>query len=406
MKKENPVLRLIFRLMSIPLFIISLTLSSCQENDESLNYQETNIVDIQSAQGLIDNLSLSSTNSNARTSKKFKKIESIFPISDEEGAIVYYVVNYENGGFIVLSGDNRTHPILAYSAESAFPMDLEEYPEGLVGWLVNEKEYIKEIRKSNKKQLKEIAKLWKKGNIEDFLSSGLDGKRMPPEGLPDDNDENCHVTSVYGPLLETTWNQGCGYNDLLNTCSSARFDQCGRVWTGCVATAMAQVIRFHQFPNNYNWLSMPNNAGSPETSRLMRDIGNAVGMDYGCDGSAADTKAEVASSFRNDFGYSSASYSDYSSSEIVKTNLRFNRPVVFRGGSQAHWLIFPYYTGGHAWVCDGFRSTYDCTYGTYLYYHMNWGWGSWLDGWYANNNWSNSNGDFNYKKGVVYNIIP
>lgn len=69
--------------------------------------------------------------------------------------------------------------------------------------------------------------------------------------------------------------------------------------------------------------------------------------------------------------------------------------------------MFPYYSGGHAWVCDGYQSSYSCiNQATYLYYHMNWGWGNAHIGWYAHADWSSGSYDFNYKRGVVYNIIP
>jgi hypothetical protein len=135
----------------------------------------------------------------------------------------------------------------------------------------------------------------------------------------------------------------------------------GRAPTGCVATAMAQVMKYHEFPNNYNWDNMPDLWGTMETARLMRDVGDAVNMDWGCDGSGADTKDEVASSFRNDFGYSSASYSGFNR-DIVKQQLRWNRPVILRGGRKS--------------------------------------------GWYAYNNWNPGDHTFNYNRGMVYNIKP
>ncbi len=68
-------------------------------------------------------------------------------------------------------------------------MDLGTYPEGLVGWLVEEKEYIKDIRQSNKKQAKEIAKLWRKETIEEFLNGGQDGIAAPPPDEPPSPDD-------------------------------------------------------------------------------------------------------------------------------------------------------------------------------------------------------------------------
>jgi hypothetical protein len=142
----------------------------------------------------------------------------------------------------------------------------------------------------------------------------------------------------------------------------------------------------------------------------MRDVGSAVDMDYGCGGSGADTEDEVASSFKNDFGYSSASYhKNYNGSnkyEWVKSEINAERPVIFRGGEKKYWAgIIPYYADGHAWVCDGYMSS-SINGNGYLKFHMNWGWNGNHDGWYSFNNF-NPNGDtYNYKVGIVINIKP
>ena len=155
---------------------------------------------------------------------------------------------------------------------------------------------------------------------------------------------------------------------------------------------------------------MPNNSGSTETARLMRDIGNSVGMSYSCNGSSADTKGRVASAFTSSFGYSSARYADYNSSTVIQ-QIRNNRPVILRGGRKSGWWIFSSYADGHAWVCDGYRYSLiysdDCqTAWGYSYFHMNWGWNSTYNGWFSLNNWNPGDYTFNYKRGMVYDIIP
>lgn len=178
-------------------------------------------------------------------------------------------------------------------------------------------------------------------------------------------------------------------------------------------------IRYHQYPKNYNYSIMLdrirfsreyNTSGANEIARLMRDIGSAVGMDYGCDGSGADTEDEVASSFKSDFGYSSASYHEnYTGSnkyEWVKSEINAGRPVIFRGGSKKYWAgIIPYYADGHAWVCDGYRETKNGIF-THLKFYMNWGWNGRHNGWYSFNNFNPENSTYNYKIGIVTNIKP
>jgi len=153
---------------------------------------------------------------------------------------------------------------------------------------------------------------------------------------------------------------------------------------------------------------MPLNSGSNETAKLMRDIGNSVNMDYGGDGSSADTETEARNSFVNHFGYSSnAKFISYSISTVVQ-QLKWKYPVLMRGGDKKYWGgLIPYYSDGHAWVCDGFKSiTYHDSGNSYLRFHMNWGWNGTNNGWYSCNNFNPGGYDFNYKTGCVINIHP
>jgi len=309
----------------------------------------------------------------------------------------------------MISADNRINRIRAYSLTDKFPIESDELPSGLLGWLVESSDMISQIRVLNEKQTEKIAKTWNQEEIQKIIQQENTNnyKRLQAKEPIDNNNCKNRYTTV-GPLLSTIWGQWGAYNDLAPNlgCSGD-----GRALTGCVATAMAQVMKFHEYPNNYNWGNIPNSWGTMETARLMRDVGDAVGMDWGCDGSSADTEEETASSFRNDFGYSSASYAGFNR-ETVKQQLNLNRPIILRGGRKSGWWIFGTYSDGHAWVCDGYRSSFiysdDCSMGWgYLYLHMNWGWSSnSLNGWYAYNNWNPGSNTFNYKKGMVYNIKP
>lgn len=154
---------------------------------------------------------------------------------------------------------------------------------------------------------------------------------------------------------------------------------------------------------------MPNRGGTMETARLMRHIGDAVNMDWGCSSSGANTQNEVSSSFVDDFGYSSAVYAGFNL-ETVKRQLDRNLPVILRGGRKSGWWIFATYTKGHAWVCDGYkRVDYDCSFSSVVYYlHMNWGWtaDSEINGWFIHHNWNPGPLTFNDGRGMVYNIKP
>lgn len=363
------------------LLLLGVVMFSCSER-ESIETkvqisQSENFVDFGEASSIASLIEypLSSKPKNASLKSKgvtttFKEIESVTEVPDENGITSYYIVNYEDDGFVFIAADNRANPILAFSDSEKFPLDESNYPNGLVEWLVETKEFIKIIRESNIEQTEQVAQSWEPCAIQRVIKPIDDDCGGYGSGC-----ENQYTT--VGPLLQTTWGQGTGYNNLVPHTGCSNYSN-GRAPTGCVATAMAQIMKFHRFPTNYNWDNMPNSYGTNETAKLMRDIGNAVNMDYSCDGSGADTKGEVASSLKNDFGYSSASYADFNR-ETVKQQLRWNRPVILRGGRESGWWIFATYKNGHAWVCDGYRSSLiysqDCSISWgYLYLHMNWGW--------------------------------
>jgi len=150
---------------------------------------------------------------------------------------------------------------------------------------------------------------------------------------------------------------------------------------------------------------MPNTYGTHSTAVLMRDIGTAVHMKYRCSSSGADIEDEGASSFRNDFGYSSASFSGYDYKK-VKRELDFSSPVILRGGRKSGWWIFSQYKDGHAWVCDGYSETIYPCWGTILLLHMNWGWDGRYNGWYSFNDFNPGKDSFNYKRKMIYSIKP
>ena len=329
-----------------------------------------------------------------------KQVKSTLPIPDKNGLAAYYIMNYKEKGFVILAADERVMPVLAYSERNPFLTEQESYPAGLVQWLAETKDFVEGIRISKKAQSRHhIRESWKMCELQKYAYGNPKG--CGGGGGCEDRFETIN------PIINSLWGQRGLWNyqtpDLV--CNGPGGDN--NAPTGCLATAMGQIMWFHEAPNTYDWNAMPFNTGSQEAAILMADIGTAVNMNYGCNGSGANTPDEAAPAFRNDFGYSNAVYSDYDRN-IVKQNLRLNRPVLLRGGRKGHWFIFPIYEGGHAWVCEGFRSGFFCGSGaSYLQLYMNWGWGGQHNGWYQWNNWNpGGDTDFNYKRGMVYNIIP
>lgn len=371
------------------LMLIGVFIFSCNE-DEKLDLNESitqseNFVTIGEVTDICTAIEYPTTVKSSKNEIINRNIESITEITDELDKPLYYITNFVDGGFVIISADNRLHPILAYSESNAFDINPDDFPEGLVNWLDYTKNKVKKIRKSNATQKPEIKHSWDE----------LLGRTAP---LPGDDDGDGEVDPCEDihyhvePLLTTLWYQNDGFNDLAPDYGCDGGEQ---ALAGCVAVAMAQVMRFYEYPNNYNWADMPNFEGTSETAQLMRDIGDAVNMNWGCTGSGA-SPTEIASSLKEDFGYSNANFSDYNRNTVVY-ELNRNRPVILGG----------YGTGGHAWVCDGYvKSTY-CNGTSYLVLHMNWGWkNTWYNGYYGYCDWTPGNAAFNDDRKMITNIIP
>lgn len=346
-----------------------------------------------------------------------RKVKNIKNIPDEEGKDVFFITNFEEGGFIIIAADKRTKPVLAHSLTGEFRFDSKIFPSGLVSWLSSTKDYIKYIRKNGDK-FEFNEKAWKEETIEKIVGNSPTEKIIgnSPKKSSRISTEPCETDApcdpgggpcsdrytVVNPLVSTNWGQWAGYNDEtpLTGCSSSN----GHAPTGCVATAMAQIMNYYRRPTRYNWDNMQ--SGNTALTTLMKDIGQEVNMTYGCDGSSASTETEAASSLTGDFQYSSAQYASYNYNTVIN-ELNNNKPVILKGGSQSGWWIFSTYVNGHAWVCDGYNEYFFCDIGvTYLYLHMNWGWDGQSNGLYAFNNFNPSGSSFNYERGMVYNIRP
>lgn len=412
----------------IILFFFGIFIFSCSydgQQNSQLQQESDNFIKKNLAVKIANNISFkTNTSSSSKKNASTKKlIKEILPVKDENAEIVFYIINYENGGFIILSADNRISPILAYSDANEFRTSSNNYPSGLVEWLSLLKDTIKSVREKNLKQSKELKQEWDSFYSQKILyqtnlnssKSKHDSSNNKEAPIDDPNDCDDEFEQV-GPLLLTTWNQTCGYNDYMPVLDcSAGCSYNNRAYAGCVPIAIAQVMKYHNYPTSYNWANMPNNFGTTTTASLINDIHNSIsGISYDCDGTGVNKDYNTAGLFTNNFNYSTASQSGYNT-EIVKQELRLNRPVILGGGRDAGWWIFHNYSDGHMWVCDGFSRSKICMFddsgnligaASYLYFHMNWGWGGYENGWYAFNNFNPGSNTFNYQVKMVYNIKP
>ncbi|WP_321437223.1 thiol protease/hemagglutinin PrtT [uncultured Bacteroides sp.] len=281
----------------------------------------------------------------------------------------YYVFNAGYGnGFVVVSGDDRVTEILGYSSSGDFSMD--SIPSNFRSWL----------------------------NIyQNELQLLMDNSTTSASTLESVSD-NISTNSILPLLGQTKWNQGAPYNSLCPKNGG------NSTYTGCVATAIAQIMRYHQYPTNgtgtktytsetiskaltvdfsattYDWGNMVDKYTGNETdiqknavATLMYHCGVAANMDYGTSSSAAYDE-DAAIGLINYLGYDPnlrTIYRDYYSADewevILKNELNSGRPVLYGGGNNNN--------GGHAFVCDG--------YDVNDLYHFNWGWNGYCDGYYA-----------------------
>lgn len=244
------------------LFIISSCKKSQNESKPSLlsNLRDTNFISLSiaiKAANRVDNnsiinslkapslkkvMSSSVTDSSNVTQKEI--LNSI--IGPDENNPSFYIFNYKNGGFVIISADKRVEPVLAFSEEGYFSKT-GSMPLGLVTWMSMNDENMQKIRKNHDiKAPGNVVKLWNSLLTENkAINTNL--KTMKVQDPPPPCQDQYNV-DTHGPLLPTQWAQGQGYNDF---CPTGTYFN-GHAPTGCVATAMAQILRYWQLPAAYN----------------------------------------------------------------------------------------------------------------------------------------------------------
>ncbi len=361
--------------------------------DIAVNFMKTMQIETLSSS---KNLTYKNATASLSKPKNFENLKELTPFNQQFSKNIFRIFQFDEGGYVIVSSSKKQFPILAYSENENFILDENFYEnKPLQEWINSQEEIITSLGSESIE-------------IDESTKNEIDSTWIAYSAPPIDEEiivNGGTEQEVLQPLLSTQWNQGCGYNDLLPTCSSD--GSCGHVWTGCVATAVAQVMRYNKYPTTYDWNNMPNNSGSPEIAKLMKDIGNAVNMNYGCDASGAYT-SDAASALKNTFGYSnSISYQNFNKNTIYQQLEIWHTPVILSGGT-------------HAWVCDGYKrkkhtsihnpGTY-YEYETYnfseYYLHMNWGWGPYGgNGWFLYNDFTPGSHNFNSNKKMIIWIKP
>ena len=296
-----------------------------------------------------------------------------------------YIFNVEgNGGFVVVANDDAVTPILGYSEKGN--LDVANMPDNMRTWL---KGYADEIAWARQRGSKETQQ----------NSLDLDIESKPTI-----------VKAPIEPMLITTWDQGNPYNQQCPL-YQASDDTWEHSATGCVATAIAQVmyyterkagndvthtadkLQYTDYNENFEQQTMEIAAGTPikwnlmqpsydenattsdqytqAVSALMLYCGASVNMDYG-PSSGTDSKY-ILGALKKYFGYNETttmhlirSYYSYQNwIDIMYHELAEGRPVLYIGQSSG---------GGHAFVADGYQGE--------DFFHINWGWGGLSDNYF------------------------
>ncbi len=285
----------------------------------------------------------------------------------------FYIFSFDKGGFVIVSANDAATPVPGYGFDKAIPDVITN--EAVKGWLDM---YASQI---------DSAFIL---NLEPQLTDGLSAYEM----ILNNQFTETNAT-VVTPLLTTEWDQGWPYNALCPDGSA----------TGCVPTAMAQIMKYHNWPPqgvgsfSYDWGNygpVPGNSFSANfgetfydfpsmhdvcttvdsnVARLMFHCGVACGalFSYSTAVGYQGGQDPMTRAFVNYFRYAyssiqyqqSDSYSATGWDSLLMVELAANRPVYYRGDGN----------GSHAFVCDGIDATGK--------YHFNFGWGGQANGYFS-----------------------
>ena len=334
----------------------------------------------------------------------------------------YYVFNIgDNDGFVIVSGDDRTTPVLGYSDEGSF--DLSRMPENMKYWLGSYGEQLKALRQMSDTE----------------AATAICAPRKARQ----------QTRNSIAPFITTKWDQATPYwNELPDFVTEFEVNKetgdttvvTEKPYTGCVATAMSQIMNFYKQPEaitealpsytftvsggNFNYSTVTMEALPPTSfdwnhmrdtytgaedevytsavAHLMLYVGCSVKMQYNLSGSGSFTD-DIPKGFAY-FGYGSkiafrTDYTQESWNNLVYSELAEGRPMIYNGTAGSG--------GGHSFVCDGYE------FGEF--FHINWGWGGMGNGFFqlsimnphaSGIGGSSSAEGYNMKQNIVYNIIP
>jgi hypothetical protein len=304
-----------------------------------------------------------------------------------------YIFNISGGGFIIVSGDKSSVPVIGYSDHAIVPDT--KFNSNFDYWMQN---YINQI---------------------DYFRSntivGTPETKAKWSFLLDDQGSNPFVsTKAISPFLRSTWGQSGNYQLLCPT------DAQGYALVGCVATAMAQVVYYYRYPAtgngshsynasgygtqsvnfgastyDYNYMAYDATVPMYEVAELSYHCAVAVDMNFGYDGSGANTydvddaledyfRYDTDANYQAKFGVGSSTWKSW-----LRADLDNYHPVIYSGSGSG---------GGHAFIADGYDGT--------DYFHFDWGWDGYANGYFYLDALNPGGSEFNDWQGAVFEIYP
>lgn len=373
---------------------------------------------------------------------------SVFAIDSHSDNPEMFVVNFgENGGFVIVNASKKYFPVLAYSETGHFAQDREA--SGLDVWLEEQRVLIDAAKNLPLDSLKEVTKQWRQYESSSILRTGTKSGDPDSPPLPFRDSAiaewelegyecmDLEYSSLYlnpyiynlwcdlaeeqsgpnydymetavvlyygtqsvsqvGPFLTTTWGRWSPYNTLLPTISGQKPP------AGCSVVAMAQIMRYYEWPTSYNWSSMSNNTATGQTQLLIYDLGEDAETNYGLTKSSTRIRKLKSAITGNKYRYNATVVTH--SLSMTKNNINSGKPVFMQGVQYSSTD-----TVAHAWVCDGRKTHVTANHlmlmlytpdGRYLpaenggyysdsnstdYLSMNWGEDGYGNGWYYEDN--------------------
>lgn len=355
------------------------------------------------------------------------QVKNTFTVRGTDDSPILHAVNFDGGGFTLVSSDNRLMPVLAYSCEGEFSFSNYFSPLGLRIWVESVKNMIEDAESKGEELDPGIAAMWQKFSSEP--RSNLRTRSLTPEGWPPPE-----ADTLVGPFINDSWHQDTPYNDSLDIADhyiynsgSGCFSGSYKPVVGCLPLAIARVMRYHQYPPSFSWSSMPDTTPQTTvTASFIADVHYSV-KSY-CqghysflyefrDGSRETTVSElfpIGAFLQSQYGYASGEDLVFSAGyyeDMRRDMIDHELPCILYGRDADSG-------NAHFWICDGY--SYSCVYlntpsdpdeeqeyliSTYL--HHRWGQqNTSYDGWFWATNYNYNGLSFRYDMRLARHISP